>query len=131
MKIPRLSTRAWLVCWGLLLVGLLTQGGPSHAQTWSAWQSIEDGNQNLLLYRTMTFADSTTQSGYIIQYEITSQYSTAAVFNVTFLHDGGHADIWKWHLSPNTSCEGSLDAHQLESVSAVILQFHPSDPDPN
>ena len=87
----------------MLALGLASLFAPAaRAQDWSEWATLPDGRENLLQYRTASSADETTNSGTLIQFEISSQYAYSVVFNVKFVHgEDPNSDLWKFHLSPN------------------------------
>lgn len=102
-----------------------------HAQEWSEWTAVSDDKDNLLQIRWSRVADDRAEFGFYNAFEIVSQYDYALLFEITFTHDDGLHDTWKFHISPGTTCGATLDADTIADTHATHLVLHTHEPDPN
>jgi hypothetical protein len=114
------------IIWGIGLM-LLISAHTGHAQQWSEWQGLDDGQSDLLQYRTMSVVDTTMSEGFTVIYEISNQYSSPVSFTVTFtipVGEESYTEDYSYRLNPYTSCEGALDTDVIADIVISDLQIH-------
>lgn len=125
--------------WLVLLIGLAAFSTPALAQTeddnlpWGAWVTLQDNNQDLIRYRTVTFQDTLHTSDFKTQYQIHNQYATSVSLTLGFKFEAdtdGFDLERKWHLGPNSTGTGYLDTETIISVAIKTVSFHTGDPLP-
>ena len=119
------------IIWGIGLM-LLVSAHAGHAQeAWSEWETLSDGQSDLLQYRTKTVADPTMSEGYRVSYEISNQYSSSVSFTVTFtipVDEESYTEEYNYRLNPYTSCEGALDTDVIADIAISNLTILTSGP---
>jgi hypothetical protein len=125
----------------VLLLVLTALVNPAYAQepdpdalAWSDWASVTDGYQDLIVYRTVTHADTLNESGYRTEFEVYNQYgfSVNIAIEVTIEDPDGepYDDEVEVHVGPDTTVQGTMDADHIVVISTEDLSIHAGDPIP-
>lgn len=127
----------------VFLLALLALVNPVYAQEsepdpyaalWSGWATVDDGYQDLIVYRTVTVADTLNESSFRTEYEVYNQYGFSVHISilVTIEDPDGepYDDEIEVHIGPDTTVRGTMDADHIAIITTHDLSIHAGDPIP-